>query len=799
MIQKAAVVHFQNNFGEARKVRPTLGGQFQRHLPGDVSLQLERPFEEGEIVAALKGCNSLKAPGPDSFNFSFIKKGWEFMKDIITQFFSKFHRNGKLTKGINSTFVALIPKIDCPTTFKDFRPISKVGSIYKILSKVLANMLKESLSTIIGEAQAAFVGGKQILDGFLIANEAIHSWKHSVQGGLILKLDFEKAYDCVNWGFLLYMLKKAGFGDKWCGWIRECCSTVSMSVLINGSATQEFQTQKGLRQGDPLSPFLFNVVAEALNILLERAQEKNIIKSVKLGSNGVTISHLLFADDTILFCNNDLEEMGNIKRILRCFQLMSGLKINYSKSSVCGVKIQREDVQALAQVMGCRVESLPIKYLGLPLGANPRRIKTWEPVLERTQKRLSIWRTRTISTGGRLTLINHNSSTLPIYFMSLFKMPVAVAKMLEKLQRQFFWGDTPDKKKMHLVHWERITVKVVRGKYNLDRRSWLPYTPLSGSISNIWKDICSVGENDSVLGFSIREGFKVQVNSGCDTLFWEHMWLGNTAIKDEFPRLYGRSTQQNEVLSNICGGGSQGDWNLLFRGSLRVREHHQFEELKQRLNGVTLDPSKSDLMQWNWTANKIFSVKSVYQRWEMQLQSRHTTLGSVWRNLSPPKVEIFSWMAIQNRIATRSILLDRNLIPEVHLATCPLCALHVETPQHLLLHCRFSWVVWSEILNWWHIQWVCPASLEELASWWFGNRFRNLEKNIWEVCFFATLWSIWLTRNGYIFNGITTEALEVADLIKTKVAMWMKAKFDIKLYTVEDFKGYLDGIRKVKM
>ncbi|XP_058203040.1 uncharacterized protein LOC131317509 [Rhododendron vialii] len=546
------------------------------------------------------------------------------------------------------------------------------------------------------------VGGKQILDGVLIANEAIHSWKHSVQGGLILKLDFEKAYDCVNWGFLLYMLKKAGFGDKWCGWIRECCSTVSMSVLINGSATQEFQTQKGLRQGDPLSPFLFNVVAEGLNILLERAREKNIIKGVKLGSNGVTISHLQFADDTILFCNNDLEEMGNIKRILRCFQLMSGLKIKYSKSFVCGVKIQREDVQALAQVMGCRVESLPIKYLGLPLGANPKRIKTCG----------------SCKNAGEVT-------------------------------------------------------KVVRGKYNLDRRSWLPYTPLSGSVSNIWKDICSVGENDSVLGFSIREGFKVQVNSGCDTLFWEHIWLGNTAIKDEFPRLYGRSTQQNE--------------------------HHQFEELKQRLNGVTLDPSKSDLMQWNWTANKIFSVKSVYQKWEMQSQSRHTTLGSVWRNLSPPKVEIFSWMAIQNRIATLSILLDRNLIPEVHLAACPLCALHVETPQHLLLHCRFSWVVWSEILNWWHIQWVCPASLEELASWWFGNRFRNLEKNIWEVCFFATLWSIWLTRNGYIFNGITTEALEVADLIKTKVAMWMKAKFDIKLYTVEDFKGYLDGIRKVKM
>lgn len=162
-------------------------------------------------MAALKGCNNLKAPGLDGFNFSFVKKGWEFMKELVHQFFSEFHANGKLMKGINSTFVSLIPKVDCPTTFKEFKPISIVGCIYKILSKVLANRIKEHLSSVICEAQAAYIGGKQILGGVLIANKAIHSWKHLAQGGLILELDFEKAYDCVNWGFLLDMLNKVGF------------------------------------------------------------------------------------------------------------------------------------------------------------------------------------------------------------------------------------------------------------------------------------------------------------------------------------------------------------------------------------------------------------------------------------------------------------------------------------------------------------------------------------------------------------------------------------------------------------
>ncbi|KAI8531878.1 hypothetical protein RHMOL_Rhmol11G0170200 [Rhododendron molle] len=213
----------------------------------------------------------------------------------------------------------------------------------------------------------------------------------------------------------------------------------------------------------------------------------------------------------------------------------------------------------------------------------------------------------------------------------------------------------------------------------------------------------------------------------------------------------------------------------MFIGILMVWESQQLEVLKRRLDGVTLDPSKHDMLWWIWTVDKVFSVKSVYRQWETQTQSRNALLGSLWKNLSPSKVEIFSWMAIQNRVATRSVLFERNLISELHLAKCPLCDLHVETPQHLLLHCRFSWVVWSEILAWWNIQWVCPSPIAELALWWFGNRFLNLEKYIWEACFFATLWFIWLMRNGFIFNGATKQVSEVTDLVKTIVAMWMKA------------------------
>lgn len=125
-----------------------------------------------------------------------------------------------------------------------------------------------------------------IFDGILIANEVIHIWKQNKENGVILKLDFEKAYDCVNWNFLWDMVTNFGFGRKWNSWILERIATVSFSVLINGSPTPEFNSERGLRLGDPLSPFLFNMVVEALNLILERAREAGTISGVQVGSDG---------------------------------------------------------------------------------------------------------------------------------------------------------------------------------------------------------------------------------------------------------------------------------------------------------------------------------------------------------------------------------------------------------------------------------------------------------------------------------------------------------------------------------
>jgi len=177
-------------------------------------------------------------------------------------FVSEFHHNGKLVKGINSTFIVLIPKVDNPQRLNDFRPISLVGSMYKIMAKLLANRLRMVISSVVSETQSAFVKNRQILDGILIANEVVGEARKFKKELLLFKVDFEKAYDSVDWGYLDSVMEGMSFPVLWRKWIRECVGTATTSVLVNGCLTDEFHLHRGLRQGDPLSPFLFLIAAD---------------------------------------------------------------------------------------------------------------------------------------------------------------------------------------------------------------------------------------------------------------------------------------------------------------------------------------------------------------------------------------------------------------------------------------------------------------------------------------------------------------------------------------------------------
>ena len=337
---------------------------------GDAS-SLEAPFLEREVKDVIFGMDKNKAPGSDGFSLAFFQACWDVLKDDIMAVFSYFHVCGKFEKSFNSTFISLIHKVSGASKLKDFHPISLVSGIYKIISKVLANRLRLVMDSIISIPHNAFVKGKQILDSVLIANESMDFHLKFGEPRLLCKLDMEKAYDHVNWDFLLYLLRTCGFGQKWCSWIAFCVCSASFSVLINGSPTGFFNSSRGVRQGDPLSLFPFVIVMKAFSRMVKASIDHSLFLGFTVGarwSEQVHISHLVFADDTLIFCEAFLDQVQAIGDLLVCFELVSGLKVNLAKSVIVPVG-DVNNIGALAKDLGCEVGFLPIPYLGLPLGS----------------------------------------------------------------------------------------------------------------------------------------------------------------------------------------------------------------------------------------------------------------------------------------------------------------------------------------------------------------------------------------------------------------------------------------------
>jgi hypothetical protein len=325
-----------------------------------------------------------------------------------------------------------IPKKRDALNIRDFRPISLVGSMYKLLSKVLANRIRLVMESLISSSQNAFVGGHQTLDSVLIANECLDSRLKSSIPGILCKLDIEKAYDHVNWNCLLYLLERMEFGDRWCHWMKTCISTVQFFVLVNGSPEGFFGSSRGLCQGDSLSPLLFLLIMEVLSRLLQKTEEAGLIQGFQagtLGGNEVRISHLLFADDTIVFCDAAPEQVLHIRKALSYFEAIIGLRVNLAKSEMVPVGVM-DSMQPLADLLCCRIGALPMLYLGMPLGAQYKALNVWNSVLEKIERRLANWQTLYLSKGGRLTLLKSTLASLPTYFLSLFTIPVSVARRI---------------------------------------------------------------------------------------------------------------------------------------------------------------------------------------------------------------------------------------------------------------------------------------------------------------------------------------------------------------------------------
>ncbi|GJU40049.1 RNA-directed DNA polymerase, eukaryota [Tanacetum coccineum] len=263
---------------------------------------------------------------------------------------------------------------------------------------------------------------------------------------MIFKVDFEKAYDSVRWDYLDDVLQKFGFGDRLRGWIQSCLRSSRGSVIVNGSPTNEFQFHRGLKQGDPLSPFLFILIMESLHISVQRVVDAGMFRGISLGSS-LQLSHLFYADDAVFMGQWSSSYIDTIIQVLECFYRASGLRINMTKSKLMGISVANETIDQEANKIRCTRLKAPFSYLGSKVGDLMPRTQSWNDIINHLTTRLSKWKMKILSIGGHLTLLKSVLGSIPIYHLSLFKAPMQVLRRMESIRSHFFNSiDHKDKK-----------------------------------------------------------------------------------------------------------------------------------------------------------------------------------------------------------------------------------------------------------------------------------------------------------------------------------------------------------------
>nr|CAD1835673.1 unnamed protein product [Ananas comosus var. bracteatus] len=316
---------------------------------------LHSPFSEDEVRSAIFACAPDKAPGPDGFPLLFYHRFWSVLKIDVMNIFEAFYNGSLALSSINTSWICPIPKKSNVLSARDLRPISLVHSMAKIISKVLASRLQSVLNQLINPYQTAFIKGRHILDNFYCAHILIHHLHASKRPAALFKIDFDRAFDHINWIFLNELLTARGFSNKWIGWISALLNSTTSAVLLNGVP----------------------VLSDNLPAV---------------GIGDVKIHSLYFADDVLLFFDGSVRSAIIIRCILDAFSANSGLTINYGKSSLSPINIPADQAAALATCFNCPLQSFPLLYLGLPLTPKPLRRADYLPLIEKIDNRLAGWK-----------------------------------------------------------------------------------------------------------------------------------------------------------------------------------------------------------------------------------------------------------------------------------------------------------------------------------------------------------------------------------------------------------------------
>ena len=765
----------------------------------DDNALLTAPFVKEEFKEAIFSMHPDKCSGPDGYNPGFYQHFWHMCSDDIFKDCCSWLEVGHFPASLNTTNIALIPKGASQTTMKDWRPIALCNVLYKIIAKVLANRLKRVLPKCISDQQSAFVPGRSILDNAMVAIEVIHHMKTKVTGKaggcVALKLDISKAYDRMDWDYLQAVMRRMGFCERWVSWMVMCVETVDYSVIVNNELVGPVVPGRGLRQGDPLSPYLYIICAEGLSSLIRYAERRGDISGISICHGAPFVSHLLFADDCFLFFKACDRQAQVMKNILTMYEAASGQAISLPKSEIYFSRNVSDTLQhSITNIMGVQVALGTGTYLGLPSMIGRNRTTVFSYIKDRVWHKINSWGSRCLSKAGKEIMIKSVLQAIPSYVMSIFKIPNSIVTAIEKMMNSFWWGMSGGNNRgIHWMSWEKMSVHKNDGgmgfkdlsAFNLamlGKQGWKFMTEPNTLVSRIFKAryfpnctflSAELGSTPSYVWrsifearFIVRGGARWCIGSGASISILNEPWLNFGQRLDN--SIVGAPMVQGYSVKDLIHPDVK-EWNRDI-----VCHIFSVDVADSILNTPLLDQVDTDRLIWKAEKNGFYSVKSAYRLCVDELidvshLKQPGFWSGIWRLKVPPKIKNLIWRMCRGCLPTRVRLQDKG----VH---CPMNCVMCDGPSEDLAHvcflCPFSVQVWQRTGMWQSIQhaWNSSSSASDAI---FAILQDFSEEN--SQRFAAVLWSIWKHQNLTLWQDVTETSAQVIERAIHLIEDWSAA------------------------
>lgn len=761
---------------------------FRRKVTTEHNANLLRNFTVDDVREALFSMAPDKSPGPDGFNPGFYQHFWLEIGADVSQFILGCIQQCSMPQGMNDANITLVPKKAVPEGMGDLRPIALCNVAYKILTKMLANRLKDVIGDVVSDSQSAFIPGRLITDNVLVASEVLHFLKRKQRGQCgwgALKLDMAKAYDRMEWGYLREIMRCMGFAEDWIKLVMLCVSSVRYRVVVNGAVSDIIVPTRGLRQGDPLSPYLFILCAEGLSFLLSRCVRNKSLSACSVARGAPGVSHLFFADDSLIFFKATMGEAQMIKSCLLKYEKMSGQSVNFNKSCmVFSRNVGAHEASLVAAELGVLIVDSIGKYLGLPLGVGKNKKEVLGYLETKLKQRIGGWNKRILSRAGKEILLKCVAQALPTYTMSIYHLPITFCSNLEKIMNRFWWETkSSGGGGVHWLSWSRMCVPKKLGglgfkrlhEFNLAllaKQGWRFLTQPDSLATKIFKARyfadgsflqAKLGANPSYVWRSIfasqellQRGCYRRIGNGRTTNIWGEPWLPD---KDAPLLVTPRSEFHGLATVSSLIDPETSDWDVPLLNEMFCDRDVEL------IRKIPVSLSYEDQWCWRDDIRGIYTVKHGYKLNTVGAGvelSPFTSWSRLWKSRFPPKVLNFIWRCARAILPTRTILLGRGVMIDVE---CPLCHSHPETPLHLFRQCIHTSAFWDNILD------VPVPAQDECFEGWLSWIFEIKDAHVILHCV-ALFWSIWLCRNEVVWNHKQWSPGDVTRLVSRLVDEW---------------------------